>query len=308
VGEGKYMEVYNVHQALKILQQYYITDSIQMVTRWIREGKIKAERSANRREGWRIHKEDLFDFIEEQRPGLPEIMAVHEWYVENAFSPMVNDDHGKMSEVNSENVKDVNTSSQELIEQLMEEKKQLDSKLINMQAELNLVYEKVVELTTEIQNLKEENDFLRELYEQTDEMYQELKKKNQQESSNETPKAMDQQKNTSKTSKTMERKLNKAMSFGDFKDILKKTINEHGSEIKDLVQQEEELTKEIYTLFFNEDEKLKDEITNGDQYNCPLTGKRYKNLKSMLKHAIRYKLEKMVNQVKEEMVANDSNR
>jgi hypothetical protein len=42
VGEGKYMEVYNVHQALKILQQYYITDSIQMVTRWIREGKIKA--------------------------------------------------------------------------------------------------------------------------------------------------------------------------------------------------------------------------------------------------------------------------
>jgi hypothetical protein len=222
-------------------------------------------------------------------------MAVHEWYVENAFSPMVNDDHGKMSEVNSENVKDVNTNSKELIEQLMEEKKQLDSKLINMQAELNLVYEKVVELTTEIQNLKEENDFLRELYEQTDEMYQELRKKIEQESSKETL-------------RTSARDLNKVMSIEDFKKIFKAVINEYESETINLMQQEEELTTEIYTLFFNEDEKLKDEIINDEEYNCPLTGKRYKNLKPMLKHAIRSKLEKMVNQVKEEMVANDSSR
>nr|WP_290913203.1 hypothetical protein [Anoxybacillus sp.] len=60
------MEVYHVHQALKILQLYYITDSIQMVTRWICEEKIRAERSENRKEGWRIHDDDLLEFIEKK--------------------------------------------------------------------------------------------------------------------------------------------------------------------------------------------------------------------------------------------------
>ena len=279
----KEMEVYNVHQALKILQQYYITDSIQMVTRWIRQGKIRAERSENRKEGWRIHHDDLFEFIEEQRPGLPEIMSVYEWYVENAFSPMVNGNSEKGAAFDSERVKYMDIDSKELIEQLLEEKKQLENQLISMQDEMNLVYEKVAELTTKVQKLKEENAFLIELYEQIDEMYQELKKKNQQESGNGTP-------------KTMERKLKKVMSAEDFKTIVKEVINEYEGETIDLMQQEGKLTAEIYPLFFNEDGKLKNEIINEEEYNCPLTGKKYKNLKSMLKNAIRTKLEKSIHQ------------
>lgn len=42
----------------------------------------------------------------------------------------------------------------------MEEKKQLENQLISMQDEMNLVYRKVAELTTEVQKLKEENAFL----------------------------------------------------------------------------------------------------------------------------------------------------
>lgn len=173
----KEMEVYNVHQALKILQQYYITDSIQMVTRWIRQGKIRAERSENRKEGWRIHHDDLFEFIEEQRPGLPEVMGVYEWYVENSFSMLANDHREKHNKLDSEEVKGDRTHSEELIKQLMVEKSQLENQLINMQDELNLVYEQITELTVKIQKLEEENAFLVELYEQIDEMYQELKRK-----------------------------------------------------------------------------------------------------------------------------------
>jgi hypothetical protein len=283
VGE-KDMEVYNVHQALKILQQYYITDSIQMVTRWIREGKIRAERSENRKEGWRIHHDDLFEFIDEQRPGLPEIMSVYEWYVENAFSPMVNGNSEKDDAFDSERVKYVDIDSKELIEQLLKEKNQLENQLINMQDELNLVYEQITELTVKIQKLEEENAFLIELYEQIDEMYEELKKKNQQESGNGIP-------------KIMERKLKKVMSVEDFKTIVKEAINEYEGKTINLMQQESELTTEIYTLFFNEDGKLKDEIINDEEYNCPLTRKRYKNLKSMLKNAIRTKLEQTENQL-----------
>lgn len=192
------MEVYNVHQALKILQEYYITDSIQMVTRWIREGKIKAERSANRKEGWRIHHDDLFEFIEEHRPGLPEVMGVYEWYVENSFSMLASDHREKHNKLDSEEVKGDSTYPEELIKQLMEEKNQLENQLINMQDELNLVYEQITELIVKIQKLEEENAFLIEAYEQIDDMYQELKQKNQQENSNETP-------------KTMERKLKKGI-------------------------------------------------------------------------------------------------
>jgi hypothetical protein len=288
------MEVYNVHQALKILQEYYITDSIQMVTRWIREGKIKAERSANRKEGWRIHHDDLFEFIEEHRPGLPEVMGVYEWYVENSFSMLASDHREKHNKLDSEEVKVDSTHSEELIKQLMEEKNQLENQLINMQDELNLVYEQITELTVKIQKLEEENAFLIGLYEQMDEMYQELEKKNQQESSNETP-------------KTMERKLKKVMSVEDFKKIFEKVINKYEGGTVNFMQQENELINEIYTLFFNEDGELKNEVIDDEEYICPLTKKKYKkNLRSMLKNAIRTKLEQVLNPVDGTVFANSS--
>ncbi|OXB93943.1 helix-turn-helix domain-containing protein [Parageobacillus galactosidasius] len=290
------MEVYNVHQALKILQEYYITDSIQMVTRWIREGKIKAERSANRKEGWRIHHDDLFEFIEEQRPGLPEVMGVYEWYVENSFSMLANDHREKHNKLDSEEVKGDSTYQEELMKQLMEEKNQLENQLINMQDELNLVYEQITELTVKVQKLEEENAFLMGLYEQMDEMYQELIKKNQQESSNETP-------------KTMERKLEKVMSTEDFKKIFKEVINKYEGGTVNFMQQENELINEIYTLFFNEDGELKNEVIYDDEeYRCPLTKKKYKNLRSMLKNAIRTKLKQTLNPVDGTVLANDSSR
>lgn len=60
----------NVDEALCILQNYFITDSRQMVVRWIREGKIVGERTENRKEGYRISEENLSEFIENMRPGL----------------------------------------------------------------------------------------------------------------------------------------------------------------------------------------------------------------------------------------------
>jgi hypothetical protein len=154
-----------------------------------------------------------------------------------------------------------------------------------MQEELNLVYEQITELTVKIQKLEEENAFLIEAYEQMDDMYQELKQKNQQENSNETP-------------KTMERKLKKGMSVEDFKTIFEEVIKGYKSEAINFIQQENELINEIYTLFFNEDGELKNEVIYDDEeYRCPLTKKKYKNLRSMLKNAIRTKLEQVLNPV-----------
>ncbi|MGM9986445.1 MAG: hypothetical protein ACI35O_04365 [Bacillaceae bacterium] len=62
--------ILNTHEALKILNEHYITDSLQMVVRWIGEGRILAERSDYRKGGWRIKADDLYDFIEAVHPGL----------------------------------------------------------------------------------------------------------------------------------------------------------------------------------------------------------------------------------------------
>ncbi|OEF99159.1 hypothetical protein BHF71_10010 [Vulcanibacillus modesticaldus] len=62
-----------MYEALDILKKYYITESKQMVTRWIRQNKIKAIRTDNRKQGWEIDEEDLYAFIETLRPGLRKI-------------------------------------------------------------------------------------------------------------------------------------------------------------------------------------------------------------------------------------------
>ncbi|MGG3920611.1 hypothetical protein ABEV41_01435, partial [Geobacillus thermodenitrificans] len=69
------------------------------------------------------------------------------------------------------------------------------------------------------------------------------------------------------------------------------------------------IINEIYTLFFNEDGELKNEVIDDGEYICPLTKKKYKkNLRSMLKNAIRTKLEQILNSVDETVLANDSSR
>ena len=55
-------------QVFEALQQHGITESRQMVNRWLREGRIKGERSANRKEGWRVSEEELNKFLDELIP------------------------------------------------------------------------------------------------------------------------------------------------------------------------------------------------------------------------------------------------
>lgn len=67
----------NSEEALKILKDCYITDSVQTLRKWIREGRIIAAGSPYKQEGYSIKEEDLKAFIEEERPGLLEILKVY---------------------------------------------------------------------------------------------------------------------------------------------------------------------------------------------------------------------------------------
>ncbi|WP_345243222.1 hypothetical protein [Pontibacillus salipaludis] len=81
--------ILNIHEAVNILNKHYVTDSAQMVSRWIREEKLPADRSDNRKIGWQILEDDLYDFISERNPGIVEIIA---WYEENVLRGTLHED------------------------------------------------------------------------------------------------------------------------------------------------------------------------------------------------------------------------
>lgn len=60
--------MYTVNEALQELQAKGITDSIQMVRRWLREGVLQGERSGDGKAGWRIHPDELARFIASRHP------------------------------------------------------------------------------------------------------------------------------------------------------------------------------------------------------------------------------------------------
>lgn len=68
---GSMDDLLTISEAFEILKEQGITDSIDMVRRWIRQGKLKAMPfNKNRREGYRIAKSELELFVQLRRPEL----------------------------------------------------------------------------------------------------------------------------------------------------------------------------------------------------------------------------------------------
>ncbi|TDL82094.1 hypothetical protein [Peribacillus frigoritolerans] len=76
----------SLFEATSILEEYYITESPQMVARWLREGRIEGESPKNRKEGWRISQNSLFKYIEKERPGLIDRVIFCEEHIEREIS------------------------------------------------------------------------------------------------------------------------------------------------------------------------------------------------------------------------------
>jgi hypothetical protein len=91
--------VFNVHEALKILKKHYVTDNIQMVSRFIREGRLVGERGT-RKDGWKINESDLYDFIDEEKPGIIEIVYIYDKYSESVFIPTSEEYLSKKKRIN----------------------------------------------------------------------------------------------------------------------------------------------------------------------------------------------------------------
>ncbi|WP_129692422.1 hypothetical protein [Gottfriedia acidiceleris] len=97
-----------MEEALKILMDCYLTDSIQTLRKWIREGKINATVTSYRQGGYKIMETDLISFIDEERPGLLDLVRVYKKTVEELpLSAMtLFKDHVKKTEYLKEETKE----------------------------------------------------------------------------------------------------------------------------------------------------------------------------------------------------------
>jgi hypothetical protein len=291
------MRNYNVHEAVKLLDKYYITDSIQMVTRWLRERKIAGVPCSNRKNGWIITEEELFAFIEEKRPGLPQIMSVYEEYiknltlengeelrVENAVVEtnqqveFETDKEDKKSEVqhNGSDLAEQNQSLEEMVQQLLEEQ--------------SLLNQRMVEVIAQNQDLIEENKTLIELYEMMDMEIKELKELKSSKEKFRSEEDQSTKKKKSNPKGKAKQIINLDMPFKSFCTIANEAIEQSNKEIEE--DKLDTIIKEVYEQLC-EKEKIKGElVSDSGSINCPYSNKPFKQPKRFIKHAVQKFIER----------------
>lgn len=280
------MKHYNVHEALKILQQYYITECIQMVTRWIRERKIIAERSHNKKDGWKIHEDDLFEFIEDKRPGLRQVMAVYAEYI-NSLNVQQDEDRGvtTIDSVGVETKEEISPNVPNVREEILT----LESMVEQLQDEISQVRENLLEVMSHNHKLEEENKILHELYEMIDQEIGVIKS-SRPVVSNAIEVIKEEKPFDSEPTRTIK------ISFEQFKKIADEIIAES---VHNLEPEETYLKLGyLYNNICSEDGSVKEElITQEGIINCPFTKREFKQKKRFVKSVVMYAFE---DQIKED--------
>lgn len=265
------MREYNVHEVLAILQKYYITDSQQMVARWIREGKIQGIRSENRKEGYRVSEDELFEFIEEQRPGLSSIFQVYESYVKQ-LKP----------ELQEENITE--TENDVLRERVLN----LENALADLQQENQILEMQLIE-TLELNNgLKEENNVLLDEIETISELFKITDDENKKLKDLSSKKIDIEIKGNDQTKKG--NTVKKELSFEEFKNLSEETVSniEHNLE-KGIIDSH---IRSVYERIFENGTIKSNLITDDGSITCPYTEKVYKQPKRLINNAVLHYFEK----------------
>ncbi|EMY8533569.1 helix-turn-helix domain-containing protein [Bacillus paranthracis] len=148
----------NVQEAMKILEENYIKVSYKTFTDWLRKLEIAAVPSENRKEGWSIREEDLFEFIDKKRPGLRQILQEYHHIIQ-----------------------DVNDVKQQ-VQALLHTKKEGEVEYIagsqsKMSDDIKYLYEIVQMMNEEVEELKIQNQWMKDTYEQATGEYNSLQKR-----------------------------------------------------------------------------------------------------------------------------------
>lgn len=253
------MRDYNVHEVLAILQKYYVTESQQMVTRWIREGKILATRSPERKEGYRIYEEDLYEFIEDQRPGLITIMDGYSQYIKSIQLDEVETEAELEAEPKAEpsiQDKEVEVFSKG-IDKVQSHQKELEASINQLQEDFVEQRQNISEILVQVQSLINQ-------------------------STEEGTKSLDHYEQNSTETKQEKREI-KIMQLKDFKRIYNDIIKQLGVNLTD--EEQENSIIFVYNSLYETDGQVKEELQSGEgNIKCPLTNKEYKQHKRLIRN------------------------
>ncbi|CAM3930668.1 helix-turn-helix domain-containing protein [Bacillus wiedmannii] len=258
---------FNTEEVLKILKDCYITDSVQTLRKWIREGKIIATGSPFKQEGYTIKEEDLKSFIEEERPGFLDILKVYHQI--NDKIPL-----GITLIINRSEPKAIT-----LIE-TPEEEREETALLGNSSNELGTILEMLSELEQQMQELKviveERKNKIsedKELEKLVDVKIEEMKNK----ITNDVMEELNSQVSVVSSTINKEKKLGRhsEKSEEEFVTFLRKECwnprPELGKLKGDMNKKFKEEAKKCYALFYNEDGLFRDgELFNENEKKLEL--------------------------------------
>ncbi|EEK76909.1 hypothetical protein bcere0009_42310 [Bacillus cereus R309803] len=279
----------NVQEAMEILEEHYIQVSYKTFTDWLRKLEIPAVPSENRKEGWAIRQEDIFEFIERKRPGLRQILQEYQGLVED-MSQLKQQVQLLMKNREKADLYVEESNENKTVKQLQEKDKVQREEVKFLYDFLNIVLE-------ELQELKEQNKWMNQAYEQIvgdyNFLYEELQR-------------LQSEKNTIQMEEIEEEivpRINEE-EFGELLQIQLKQKFPYKQPVLD-----SEMIKELYTLFcsklfLQEENDQPCIIKRGDIYICPLTGKEYKHINRIYNPMIRTLLRDFIGKEDKQVDAN----
>ncbi|MBS4171812.1 helix-turn-helix domain-containing protein [Bacillus sp. FJAT-49736] len=294
------MREYNVHEVLAILQKYYITDSQQMVTRWIREGKIRAVRTDNRKDGYRVAEDDLFDFIEEQRPGLEMVMnGYYDHYIKDVRLNLFKEENSPvlLDKDDEDEDEDEQASNEEKDTELNDVKSkitELENKFNILQKSLNKVIEQNKQVLAKNDHHLVDKEMLNQLNDKIDRITEQINYKIDgitEQLNDKMEEFKEQIKNTKVNSTSSQKEVNINLTYDEFKDLSKDILSELDFQV------EENKKEEHLSLVYKHiavDNKIKEEFLSDDgTFFITPKNNEYKQPKRFMKDVIQYYLENL---------------
>ncbi|MCB5895958.1 MULTISPECIES: DNA-binding protein [Bacillus cereus group] len=257
----------NVQEAMEILEENYIKVSYKTFTDWLRKLEIAAVPSENRKEGWSIREEDLFEFIDKKRPGLRQILQEYHHLIQD--------------------VKDVKQQVQALLHTKKEgEVEYMEGRKSKTSEHINYLYEVLQMMNEEIEELKIQNQLMKDTYEQAAGEYNSLQKR---------VKKLDVIVRKRKQPDSIEENIVQSLDQKAFQGLLKAKFKQLFPERTYRFTEEKMLQvyQEFCNLVFPKEDKHLGIIKKDDKYTYQRTGKSSTQVKRLYNKVIEELLEKM---------------
>lgn len=265
-------KILNTDEALVILKKHYVTQDIQMVSRYLRDKRLKGEKISNK-DGWRINEEDLYDFIDNEKPGIVQVIHVYEQHINNLYVDSSPEEYLKKdSKRNLEKIKMmvpylsamVGTDREKVSENQFPDEDDKEDRTINqlkvfidneIKAAMSQVHDSINNLTHVITKMN----------------------LNMQKTS-----VVGGEKSGDKSEKNQGKGPHNKKSYIEFKSLLKEY-----NLIPDInvMESEEQILKRIYSVYYDENKQLRQTVFNRDlmQFVCPHTDEKHKHFKFLMK-------------------------